>query len=387
MNRSRSDSIQLKNRTRMGGDAATPPHAGAGLRPGAAALVGIGLLAASSAALADGITLPPISIGAGLITSYDHSEPDGGLKKDDFNIDNVRLYISGSATDTIKYTFNSDYNDGTGQVQVIDAIARFEYSDQVNIWVGRMLAPSDRSNLYGGYYSNLQHGNYSDGIQDGYSSKAVGRTNGVMYWGQFGPVKLSAGAFDDPTPVPGKNDLIFAERALVDFWDPEAGYYLNGTYYGDKNILAIGIAAQERGSNKDYSADLLVEKKFDGVGVFGFEGEYAKYDHLAGPFYDGNDSENDGGYGLVSYLFPMAVGPGKPQLLVKYAKSNGNQDTGATSGSWKTTDVELNYIVKEFNLRAGLFFHKVSYDGDLVGSDGNPLTGIKVFGVSLQVQM
>ena len=33
----------------------------------------------------------------------------------------------------------------------------------------------------------------------------------------------------------------------VDFWDAEDGYYLNGTYYGDKNLLAIGAAGLIRG--------------------------------------------------------------------------------------------------------------------------------------------
>jgi len=37
---------------------------------------------------------------------------------------------------------------------VLDAIARFEFSDELNIWAGRFLPPSDRANLHGPYYAN-----------------------------------------------------------------------------------------------------------------------------------------------------------------------------------------------------------------------------------------
>ena len=54
---------------------------------------------------------------------------------------------------------------------------------------------------------------------------------------------------------------------MVDFWDPEPGYYLNSTYYGAKNLLAVGIAGQVQGTdNKAWSADFLLEKKLGARG-------------------------------------------------------------------------------------------------------------------------
>ena len=48
----------------------------------------------------------------------------------------------------------------------------------------------------------------------------------------------------------------------MDFWDQEGGYYLNGTYYGDKNLLALAAAGQVQGSNKTaYNVDFLLERK------------------------------------------------------------------------------------------------------------------------------
>ena len=77
--------------------------------------------------------------------------------------------------------------------------ARFEMSPKFNIWMGRFLPPSDRSNLNGPYYSH-HWAVYADGIQDGYPFVATGRDNGVAYWGDFGKVKLSAGGFDGGPP-------------------------------------------------------------------------------------------------------------------------------------------------------------------------------------------
>ncbi len=64
------------------------------------------------------------------------------------------LYVSGSVTNNIKFTFNTEYTGDTGgsdanMVEVLDAIARFEFSDELNIWAGRFLPPSDRANLHG----------------------------------------------------------------------------------------------------------------------------------------------------------------------------------------------------------------------------------------------
>ena len=187
--------------------------------------------------------LPPVSVGAGVQTSYVHDSPTGGSSTDQFLLNSIRLYVSGSATKNIKLMFNTEYDGASNKVGVLDAAARFEFSNQANFWVGRFLPPSDRANLYGPYYSN-EWAVYNDGGQDGYPFLATGRDNGALYWGQFGLLKVSAGAFDGPTTT-GNTKVLVAGRAQLDFWDPEGGYYLNGTYYGDKNLLAVGGAAQD----------------------------------------------------------------------------------------------------------------------------------------------
>src|SRR3954462_2021557 len=194
-----------------------------------ALLLGVLLSAAPSSAQS-----PPAlpSVGAGVQTSYVHTSPEDGDDTDTFPLNSVRLYVSGTAAPKIKYMFNTEY-DGNNHINVLDAAAQFEMSPKVNFWVGRMLPPSDRANLYGPYYSN-HWAVYTDGVQDGYPFVFAGRDNGVLYWGQFDKVKVSAGAFDG-TSATGDDTVLGAGRVQIDLWDPEAGYYLNGTYYGAKN--------------------------------------------------------------------------------------------------------------------------------------------------------
>lgn len=340
--------------------------------------VSAALLTAGGAAGAADVALPAISLGAGMRASYTHSDLTATTSANDFALDSFRLYINGSVTDTIKFTANTEYNSTTDGVIVMDAIARFEYSDAVNIWAGRLLPPSDRANLYGPYYANNWKV-YIDGVQDMWPNIAVGRDNGLLYWGQFGNFKLSAGVFDVPQTQGSSStngyhtSNLTAARVQYDFWDKEGGYYLNGTYYGDKDLLALGASAQDAGDYSAYNADFLLEKKLGNAGAFGVEAEY--YYQKLDPTGALNDSKYDGYYVLAHYVFPQPVGIGKFQILAKTGKAgfDGGYDT-------KTTEADLNYIIKSFNARLSLFY--TDQKSDAPGS-----TAFKSYGLGLQIQM
>jgi Phosphate-selective porin O and P len=331
-----------------------------------AALAGAALMTTAA-----GVEAADVSLGAGLRTSFVNNDADDSS---DFQINNLRLFLGGSVTDTIKFTVNTEYS-SDNDLQLMDAIARFEFSDEFNIWAGRFLPPSDRSNLYGNFYAN-NWGVYQDGVQDGWPMIAVGRDNGLMYWGQFGRVKVSAGAFDVNSTL-GDSEVVAAGRLMVDFWDIEKGYYLNGTYYGGKDILAVGVAAQSADSETSVSGDFLLEKKLASAGVINVEAEYAQYKGIAGygyfPF-----TKSDGYYGLVSYLFPQTAGIGKFQVLAKYGETDYDATVDYTQ---KTTEFDVNYVIKDFNARLMLFFIDTSFTGTRSADD------FKQIGLGLQVQM
>jgi hypothetical protein len=328
-------------------------------------------------------------VGGGVQSSFVHTSTDGASDTDQFVLNSVRLYVSGSATKNIKFMFNTEYDGPGNHVTVLDAAARFELSDMFNVWVGRFLPPSDRANLYGPYYAH-HWSTYTDGVQDGYPFVATGRDNGAVYWGQFGKVKLSGGAFDGSS-ADGDGTLITAGRVQVDFWDSEPGYYLNGTFYGDKNILAIGAAGQYQGTAKvggvdvsghkgAYNLDFLLERKVGRGGAYTVEAEYAKYNNLGG--YNPRYGTDDGGYVLGSYLFPTPVGVGRFEVLGKFAAArfrNGITPFVDLDYNQKTTEVNLNYVIKQFNARVMIFYKDTRFDAVRRNS--------KQAGVGLQVQI
>src|SRR5258706_2325838 len=127
-------------------------------------LIGAATLACSVSAAYAGAELKlsddaSVNIGFGLRTSYTNAttSPAGTSQANNFNVDNVRLYLSGSYGKYLKATFNTERTGGSAStggdaVRVMDAIGQFEPYDSFNVWLGRMLPPSDRANLDGPFY-------------------------------------------------------------------------------------------------------------------------------------------------------------------------------------------------------------------------------------------
>ena len=327
------------------------------------------------------INLGPVTVGAGLQTSYMNTDTSGNAGPDtnQFALDHIRLYVNGPVTDWLKFMFNTDYDSTTNKIGVLDAVAEIGSTPEFNLWFGRFLPPSDRANLYGPFYSH-EWAVYTDGIQDGYPFVFQGRDNGVMYYGTFAKkVKVSVGGFDGGSAT-GNPKLLGAARGQIDFWDPEDGYYLNGTYYGDKNLLAIGGASQIQDGHTATTADFLMEKKLPNAGVVSIESEYSNYNRLGG--YEAAYAKSQGAYGLGSYLFPKVVPigkfNGKFEILGKYAKAEFTH--GSTpSYDQKTTEINFNYVIKQFNARVMTFYKNTQFNREL--------HNFWQAGVGLQIQM
>jgi hypothetical protein len=311
---------------------------------------------------------PTLTVGGGIQGSYVHTEPSGtgANDTDTFALNHLRLYFSGDITKDISAMINTDYSSVANTMQVLDAVGMYHPSSMFNIWFGRFLPPSDRANMYGPFYSN-QFAVFNDGVQDGYPFVFQGRDNGIMYWGDFkassAKIKVSAGAFDGGSAT-GNSSVLWAGRVQVDLWDPEGGYYLNGTYYGDKNLLAFGVATQSQAFKTATTADFLLEKKIMNGGAFTIESEYSRYNRLGG--YNGAYSKSEGGYGLVSVLFPKQIGIGKVDVIGKFASAEFNGSASkllSPNYHQKTTDVEIGYIIKQFDARLFAFGTNFTFNG------------------------
>jgi hypothetical protein len=107
-----------------------------------------------------------------------------------------------------------------------------------------------------------------------------------------------------------------------------------------------------------------MERKVSGGGAFTIEGEYSRYNRLGG--YNASYSRSEGGYGLVSFLIPKEVGVGKFEALGKFALAEftGGLVSPLVNPSYrqKTTEVDLGYIIKQFDARILAFGKNTSFN-------------------------
>ncbi len=313
-----------------------------------------------------------VSVGFGAIGSYSSVEDgaaNGDDRSNDFSLDSARIYISGSLNKYIKGMFNTEKSGGGvgGNIEVIDANVQFQLTENVAIWAGRFLSPSDRANMAGPYYS--MGGGYWSSIASryGFNGGIIGRDDGVALVGSAFDSKLaySFGAFDGDnifrfSPVAAlsetqgdKDKLMYAGRLQYDFWDAEPGYYGTGNYFGAKDILAIGVAGRQKtdgvvavpgsaGDYKSYSVDFLLEKKNVGPGTFSAEAAY--YD------YDTDDvflSEQGKAYSAgAAYLFNAKTGWGAFMPFARYQKFDSD---AAVFGETKKYEIGTNYVMEPYN--------------------------------------
>ncbi|MEN3354900.1 MAG: hypothetical protein V7640_3058 [Betaproteobacteria bacterium] len=332
-----------------------------------------------------------VTAGFGLRTSYStrqHGAPNGTDRSNDFNLENARIYLGGHYGNVIKGTFNTERTGGLSStggdgVRVMDAITQFEFMPEFNFWLGRMLPPSDRANLYGPFFGLAWS---FPGVVSNYPNLAVGRDNGGMIWGKpfNGKLVYSVGAFKGHNKLAGlsgqSDKLLYAGRLHFNILDPEPApaYYLGGTYGGSKDILSVGLAgftqadgvgtAAAPGSLKIYNIDLLAEKKF-AFGVPTLEGAYYKYklgrpDCSSGepgspacPFGGDNvGGQVDGKAYLVSlgWLIPAMVGWGQFQPYVRWQKF----ERTLSNTTNKALDIGVNYVIKGPNAKLSMTYTK-----------------------------
>jgi hypothetical protein len=320
-----------------------------------------------------------ISVGFGAIAGYSSVEDGAANRRDrsnDFNLNHGRIYISGSLNKYIKGMLNTESSGTGGATEVIDANIQFQLTDNLAIWAGRFLSPSDRANMAGPFYS--MGGGYWSNIASryGWNGGTIGRDEGVAFVGNALDQKLSysfgvfeadrifrfsnVGALSETAG--DKDKLMYAGRLQYDFWDAEPGYYGTGNYFGAKDILAIGIAGRQKtdgavstaavGDYKSYSVDFLLEKKNVGPGTFSAEAAYYYYDTDKVFLAEQGNAYSAG----VGYLFNNKVGWGQFMPFLRYQNFAADGSTNASGENTSTRDIDtkrieagVNYIIDPYN--------------------------------------
>jgi hypothetical protein len=347
-----------------------------------------------------------VTIGAGLRAGYSTTEnaAASGDDSNDFDLYSMRLYVSGSASKTIKFTFNTECIECTfgeqdsgagagagGTIDVLDAIAQFELSPQFNIWVGRMLTPADRSEMNGPYYG-LSWNQYNLPLlpsDDLGGAGLFGRDDGVTIWGATGKFQYAFGLFDGVDGSPNLDDnMLFATRLAYNFLEKESnpGYYTSGTYFGAAgDIFTLGLSYQTQADAigtaalpSDFSAtilDMLYENALDSGAAITVEAEYKTFDGEMSPLVVSPDFsvfDGDAYYVTAAYLF-AGSGKMKYQPYVRFVDIAPDAGTDGDS-----TEVGLNMILKGHNARLNVNW--LSTDPG-TGNDFDKLS----FGVQIQI--
>jgi len=314
--------------------------------------------------------LPPIDVGAWTRVGgvFQGSDPS---KLNDWHMDNayVELHAGGKIHKKVGVTVNLNANmlgfgkspttavtnAGDAQaavgttVAVEDAIISFDFADEFHLWAGHLLVPVDRANASGPFF--MIPWNYP-GFFAGVSAPKEGpsgRNNGAVIWGDIsgGMLTYLAGAFDNADL--GTSPL-FTSRLRLALWDAEPGFWGNASYFGDKNMLSIGVGGQfqKHGSanaagDKDWSdinADVLLEKKLPG-GSF-VTGEAAYY------HYGVQDLGISDMFYVLAALASPPIGVGNIQPMVRYQYEKVKAGTG--TNPWNI-DGGLSYLIKGPALR------------------------------------
>ncbi len=317
------------------------------------------------------------SIGLGFRSSFAVTEDDAPSKTDassGLTFDNMRLYTAAKVHENVTLEFNTerlaikDAADKEQRIRVLDAVAKFSIKG-FDVWAGRFLPPSDRSNLDGPYYLNVY--DFPEVVQ-AYPSIFAGRDNGLAIMKEYagGKFKWSYGFFEGRTDStnegsnPDQSDnLLHAARVTYNFWDPEPGYYTTSSYYGAKDILAVAFVIQHEedgaGTKSDvgdftgWNVDVLMEKKLGNGGVVNLEGAY--YDYDLNDKDDGSLTQGEGYFALGSYLIPKQIGWGKFQPYVRYQHFAGDS-IGKDGGNRSVTEGGVNYIIDEQNAKINMVY-------------------------------
>ena len=291
----------------------------------------------------------------------------------------LRLYVNGSVTDKIKFMFNTEY-DGNNHVNVLDAVAQFELSARQHLGGPHAAAERPREPVRPVLPAPM--GVYTDGVQDGYPFVATGRDNGVAL---LGPVRQGEGfrpARSTARRPPATRTLIAPARV--------AGRFLGsgGRLLPERHLLRRqehprrrARAARCRTATTAYSGDFLLEKKLPGGGAFTDRERVAKYDKLGG--YNARYGTRRGRLRAGQLSLPADDGHDRqvrdPRQVRQGELQPGHHRRSNVDYNQKTTEVNFNYIIKEFNARVMLFYMDTRFNA--------VQTNNKQVGVGLQVQM
>ena len=323
----------------------------------------------------------------GSVSVNENNATDPGENSFDTSADNMRLYTVSQVHKNIQVEYNTELN-GTS-VDLLDAVAKIDFG-VFDLWVGRQLPPSDRSNLDGPFYLNAAY-SYPMVQSFGNLGISAGRDNGFAFHGDAagGKFEWAYGVFEGTSGGSDLDDNVrHTGRIDIALGDPEPGFYTGSTYFGAKQLATLGISfhheedgagtAADQGNFTGVGADILIEKTLGSGAVLNLEGAYFDWDlddksgHTGS--YTANLLQGDSYLVLASYLMPNKVSlggiSGQLQPYCRYQGYDRDMSNASGSRGYKDrTEAGINYVIDGFNAKITALWY-LDADHGATGNDG-----------------
>lgn len=355
---------------------------------------------------------PVLTVGLGMRTGVAVSlnNPAAGDKAtvslDDGLLDqaNLRPFMTAQLAPYMSFFASFEIGSGTpkgiGKFSILDAVMQLKFRPEFQVWVGQHIAANDRNNMNGPFFGNGW--NFAIDVPS-YPFDTGARDRGVTVWGLIkgGRVKYHASVVDLQPGQTLKNAR-YGGRVVLHLLEPEDFYYNSGTYFGKKDILALGAVVNYQkgvagplGVDLDndflgFSFDAMFEKNLGAPGTVTLEGGYWDFSGV-GAGYRANQGTLDAGMGVAtpypvrsffasgSWLFTNKVGVGHLQPNVRWQQAgdlNGRGDVNVF-------DVGVGYIIDGFNHRWHLNYRRKS-GGEVAGTP-SPTEDIVAVGAQIMI--
>jgi hypothetical protein len=254
------------------------------------------------------------------------------------------LYASGQVTPMWRWQVaitSGDFGGVPGAtsnipVSVLDAIAGFTPLPEFQIYAGRLLVMADRYAPSGPWgMDEWQYPGFWLGAPPAVPKGGpAGRDTGVVAWGAplGGHLKYYLGAYQ--TQDPALSPLL-SGRVQVSLLSPEPGWFQRTTYYGERDLISVGVGGQMQNNGsvmmapamgtpallddyREVNADLIVEKRLGDMGAISAEAAYYNFQGTYQPW-------KWAAVGALAYTSPVLPGIGRLRPSFRFQQAQARQ--------------------------------------------------------------
>ena len=369
--------------------------------------------------------LKPLKVGGAVRIGLILQDPDQTKSMNEFHLDPghysnaVELRLHGDVTEFFSWTadFNAVLNgDGVGAANngpgfgstfadfsIEDLIAQFKAVPEFQIWAGRLLVPSDRTNFSGPFFSSpwnyrastsrtpprlarsrgrtaATRGSPFGATPSTTSSSTTGASTASIRAARTAPPRGALGARSMSEPVLLGARLLHVPGQRARLLRIEHVLRREERHHPRRRVpVSEGRSRRHRDGGPEGGGDRHGRLP-DRTGRSGCGNLHLRRPVLRLPsgYNFGNGagifSPREAFYGLVSYLTPENVGVGKIQPLLRWQQT--------VNPAWTIVDAALAYVMKAYDARLVLTYEHI--DTGTTGGPGGGISNSLQFGVQLQ---